>query len=231
VFTERSELNLTHCSASVPGRAMAQAVCHRSDTAEAWVRSQIIPCEICGIQSGTGTGFSPSTSVSPVSIIPPMLHTRLQLHVVLTRTNRRSLEAFQQAMFVQISGALYRPVVSYLFFRPVCLLTVMQPHSTNGPQSANSDLAEVYFLPFTMNRAPPQRYKPVHSADSGHMQACSTCYVVPATLAIFGLHAGIRKCNTQYTHCIGGLVGPKSGVNGRGKSRPHRDSIPRPSSP
>ena len=41
------------------------------------------------------------------------------------------------------------------------------------------------------------RYKPVHSADTVHRQAWSTCYVVPATLAIFGLHAGIMKFNTQ----------------------------------
>jgi hypothetical protein len=30
------------------------------------------------------------------------------------------------------------------------------------------------------------------------------------------------------THCIGGWVGPKAGLNGYGKSRPNRDSIPGP---
>jgi hypothetical protein len=35
---------------------------------------------------------APSTSVSPVSIIPPMLHTHLRLHISLTRrTNARNL--------------------------------------------------------------------------------------------------------------------------------------------
>jgi hypothetical protein len=43
------------------GRAMAQAVSRRPLTAEARVR----PCGICGGQSGTGTGISPSTSVFP----------------------------------------------------------------------------------------------------------------------------------------------------------------------
>ena len=31
------------------------------------------------------------------------------------------------------------------------------------------------------------------------------------------------------THCIGGGVGPRAGLDGCGKPRPHRDSIPGPS--
>jgi len=33
------------------------------------------------------------------------------------------------------------------------------------------------------------------------------------------------------THCTGGWVGPRGGLDRCGKSRPHRDSIPVPSSP
>jgi hypothetical protein len=47
------------------GRATAQAVSRWPLTAEARVRSQVRPCGICGEQSGTGLGFSPSTSVFP----------------------------------------------------------------------------------------------------------------------------------------------------------------------
>jgi hypothetical protein len=44
---------------------MAQAVSRRPPTAEDRVRSRISPCGICGGQSRTGTGFSPSTLVLP----------------------------------------------------------------------------------------------------------------------------------------------------------------------
>jgi hypothetical protein len=53
---------------------MAQEVSRRPLTAEAWVRARVNPCRICGGQRGTGTGFSPSSSVFPCQyIIPPSL--------------------------------------------------------------------------------------------------------------------------------------------------------------
>jgi hypothetical protein len=42
---------------------------------KAQVQFQAITCGICGGESGTDTGFCPSTSVFPVNIIPSMLHT------------------------------------------------------------------------------------------------------------------------------------------------------------
>jgi hypothetical protein len=55
------------------GRAMAQVVTLRPLTAGARVRARGSPCGICGGQSGTGTGFSPSSSVFPCHIILPSL--------------------------------------------------------------------------------------------------------------------------------------------------------------
>jgi hypothetical protein len=49
----------------VIGHAMAQAVSRRPPTMEAQVQSWVSPCGICGGQSGTGTGFSLSSSVFP----------------------------------------------------------------------------------------------------------------------------------------------------------------------
>jgi hypothetical protein len=57
--------NRDHVTKLAAGRAMAQAVSRRPPTAEARVRSQVSPYGICGGQSSTGKGFSPSTSVFP----------------------------------------------------------------------------------------------------------------------------------------------------------------------
>ena len=88
---------------------MAQAVSRRPLDAEAQFRSQTSSCEVFVGHSGNGTGFSPSTSVSPVSIIPPMLNTHLQLHTSLTRsTNGRSLGIFQKGNLFRNRGAMDR---------------------------------------------------------------------------------------------------------------------------
>jgi hypothetical protein len=56
LLANNSKVNVTD-----KGRAMAQAVSRRPLTAECRVN----PCGICGGQSGTGTGISPSTLIFP----------------------------------------------------------------------------------------------------------------------------------------------------------------------
>ena len=76
---------------------MAQELSHRPLTAETRVRSQASQCEIGVGPSDTGTGFSPSTPVSPVRIIPSMLRTHLSVLVAVTRdTNWRSLGTWKK---------------------------------------------------------------------------------------------------------------------------------------
>jgi hypothetical protein len=76
----RKILHVADASNSPPsGRAMAQVVSRRPLTAEAQVCAQVNQCGICGGQSGTGKGFSPSSSV-----FPSIYHSTvaLQTHII-----------------------------------------------------------------------------------------------------------------------------------------------------
>jgi hypothetical protein len=73
------------------GSAMAQVVSRRPLTAEARVRARVNPCGICGGQSDTETGFSPSSSV-----FPSIYHSTvaLQTHIIW---GMRNMPAQRQA--------------------------------------------------------------------------------------------------------------------------------------
>jgi len=65
---------------------IAQVVIHQALTKGAQVQFQASPCVISGGQSGNGEGWYLGTSVSPVSIRPPMLHTKISFiyHIIMS---------------------------------------------------------------------------------------------------------------------------------------------------
>jgi len=74
----------THCKTQKTMKwvvcALTQAVSHHLHCAEARVRSQAGTCRICGGQSNYVTRFYGNMSVSPVSIIPPVLDTHSYIY-------------------------------------------------------------------------------------------------------------------------------------------------------
>jgi cytochrome c553 len=81
LFAVRAEfLYIAHVSCFSFGRAVVQAGSRRAVTVQARVRSQVTACGICGGQSGTEAGFSPSASGFPRQY-QPMLHTHLHIGI------------------------------------------------------------------------------------------------------------------------------------------------------
>jgi hypothetical protein len=63
---------------------MAQVISRRPLTENARVRARVNPCGICGGQSGTGTGFSPISSVLPCQYHSTVA---LQTHIICGMRN------------------------------------------------------------------------------------------------------------------------------------------------
>jgi len=91
-----------------PGRAVAQEFSRWLFTTEAWIRPQVNPCEFYCEQTCSGTGvFSHLLRFSTVTVIPPMLHTHLRLHVLfLSKKQRQSLGIFQKTTSFRTWAAL-----------------------------------------------------------------------------------------------------------------------------
>ena len=72
-----------------------------------------------------------------------------------------------------------------------------------------------------------------HEGPEGEQMYSST---LPSTSTLDGVRVSttprpLYPRKRPGTHCIGGWMGPRAGLDGCGKSRPHRDSIPGPSNP
>ena len=86
------------------------------------------PCEVCGGQSGAGTGLSPSTSVSPVSIIPPLFHTHPSIY------HPRCILFFSQ--YFSFLCQYHSTIAPYSFIHlPATLYTVFSPSTSVSPVS------------------------------------------------------------------------------------------------
>ena len=74
-----------------------------------------------------------------------------------------------------------------------------------------------------------------HESPEGEHMYSSTLPSISVLEGVGGQHhapAALPPRERPGTHCIGGWVGPRTGLGGCGKnSPPHRDSIPGPSSP
>jgi hypothetical protein len=74
-----------------------------------------------------------------------------------------------------------------------------------------------------------------HEGPEGEQMYSSTLSLTSALEVGVGgqrhVPAALRPERRPGTHCTAGLVGPRTGLDGCGKSLPHRDSIPEPSSP
>jgi hypothetical protein len=82
-------------------------------TAKVWVPYQARPRTNYGGQSGSGAEFSPRLRFSSVSIIPPMVHNHLHLHVALTRkTNAQSQKTFHNQYSFGSRGTINRKALS-----------------------------------------------------------------------------------------------------------------------
>ena len=93
---------------------MTQAVSRCPLTAKTRFRSPVSPFKNRVGRRGTGTGSVFLLQVlrySPVSIVPPKLHSHLRLHVAVTRTGG-SLGKFRKQTSFENRGSLDRKVLS-----------------------------------------------------------------------------------------------------------------------
>lgn len=84
----------------------AEAVGRRPLSGDARVRSHLSPCEIFDGRSGTGKGFSPSTSVFPFQYPSANALCYSASVCCFTRARGRSMVAFQKSILFRKSGSI-----------------------------------------------------------------------------------------------------------------------------
>ena len=133
----------------------------------------------------------------------------------------REPTATKDNISVGITLAVFIHIFSTLFTQLDCI--ILSSFIFRTPQVRSQYKSEVKFRPRTGQEGPVggQMYSstlPSTSApDGGGWSAPHACRFTPR--------------ERPGTRCIGSWVGPRAGLYGCGKSRPHRDSIRGPSSP
>jgi hypothetical protein len=98
---------------SSSGLAMVQLVSRRPLTVEEPFVTRASSCEIYNERSGNETGISPSTSVSPVSTIPPMLHTHFHLITTIIRKTTKTLLGGRFGVRTPVGATFSAPFQTY----------------------------------------------------------------------------------------------------------------------
>lgn len=90
--------------------AMVQAISWRLLTAETRVRSQVIPYETCGVQTGKGTGVSPITALFRLlSFHEYFPHVFIYMFLLLEE------QTFQQSVSFRKSGnTLWKSIFTFI---------------------------------------------------------------------------------------------------------------------
>ena len=107
--------------------SVVQAVRPRPLTVETLFRFQVSSCGICGAPTCTGRGFSAITLISPVSIIPPLLHTHPSIyhpHSIIFFSQHFSLPCQYHSTiapypFIHLPPTLHNVFLPALQFSPV----------------------------------------------------------------------------------------------------------------
>jgi len=151
---------------------MFQAVSRRPVMSEARVRSQYSPYEICGRQSDTRRGCSPSISVPPVSIIPPILHTYLHLHAAVTRmTNGRSLGTLQKAMkFRKSDSIVWKMTSTFLFISTKLLPTLRHTEVRVIQLNISQEFVTRLSICNAVQSGPPNPWLAVNMVSAGRLE-------------------------------------------------------------
>jgi hypothetical protein len=167
---------------------MSQAVSRRPLTAESRVRARVNPFGICGRQSGTGTGISPSSSVFPCQYHSTVV---LNTHVSSVRWICPSVAAVQRRKSHPINKKIAKCMMCVTMMDNLETLLTGRDLGRGWKVSENRD--EKILSTLTDDKALchiARREKPINNIDAFQGIRCSQTYSLKCTYSpgrTFGL--------------------------------------------